>query len=155
MATMQLTRFWYFLIISYIPMQCIMYVSLGLWIIVLLNFIAGHPVSIDYIFKYQEVNVKDVSGRLVVACFLLNSLISATSLWAIVQRTKLCLDFSSTAFFLHLVASLIYNSGWPYSASWWVLQFSCVTITCVLAEFLCMRSEMKSIPLGMSAKVDL
>nr|CAH0104139.1 unnamed protein product [Daphnia galeata] len=144
------------LIISQIvAVQCIMYVSLGLWIIVLLNFIAGHPVSIDYIFKYQEVNVKDVSGRLVVACFLLNSLISATSLWAIVQRTKLCLDFSATAFFLHLVASLIYNSGWPYSASWWVLQFSCVTITCVLAEFLCMRSEMKSIPLGMSTRVDL
>ncbi|XP_057370732.1 protein SYS1 homolog [Daphnia carinata] len=144
------------LIISQIvAVQCIMYVSLGLWIILLLNVIAGHPVSIDYIFKYQEVNVKDVSGRLVVACFLLNSLISATSLWVIVQRTKLCLDFSVTAFFLHLVASLIYNSGWPYSASWWVLQFSCVTITCVLAEFLCMRSEMKSIPLGMSARVDL
>nr|SVE70736.1 EOG090X0FH3 [Daphnia similis]SVE71364.1 EOG090X0FH3 [Daphnia similis]SVE71996.1 EOG090X0FH3 [Daphnia similis]SVE72623.1 EOG090X0FH3 [Daphnia similis] len=105
--------------------------------------------------SFKEVNVKDVSGRLVVACFLLNSLISASSLWAIVQRTKLCLDFSVTAFFLHLVASLIYNSGWPYSASWWVLQFSCVTITCVLAEFLCMRSEMKSIPLGMSARVDL
>nr|SVE73873.1 EOG090X0FH3 [Daphnia atkinsoni] len=135
-----------------VAVQCIMYVSLGLWIIVLLNVLAGHPVSIDYIFKYQ---VLYVSGRLVVACFLLNSLISATSLWAIVQRTKLCLDFSITAFLLHLVASLIYNSGWPYSASWWVLQFSCVTITCVLAEFLCMRSEMKSIPLGMSARVDL
>ncbi|KZS02112.1 SYS1 protein, partial [Daphnia magna] len=64
------------LIISQIvAVQCIMYVSLGLWIIILLNVLAGHPVSIDYIFKYQEVNVKDVSGRLVVACFLLNSLI--------------------------------------------------------------------------------
>nr|SVE82220.1 EOG090X0FH3 [Daphnia magna] len=143
------------LIISQIvAVQCIMYVSLGLWIIILLNVLAGHPVSIDYIFKYQVFYLL-YHGRLVVACFLLNSLISATSLWAIVQRTKLCLDFSITAFFVHLVASLIYNSGWPYSASWWVLQFSCVTITCVLAEFLCMRSEMKSIPLGMSARVDL
>nr|CAG4649749.1 EOG090X0FH3 [Scapholeberis mucronata]SVE93934.1 EOG090X0FH3 [Scapholeberis mucronata] len=143
------------LIISQIvAVQCIMYVSLGLWIILLLNVVGGHPVSIDYIFKYQ-VNVKDVSGRLVIACFLLNSLISATSLWAIVQRTKLCLDFSATAYFLHLIASLIYNSAWPSSASWWVLQTSCITITCVLAEFLCLRSEMKSIPLGMSAKVDL
>nr|CAG4647467.1 EOG090X0FH3 [Megafenestra aurita]SVE92705.1 EOG090X0FH3 [Megafenestra aurita] len=140
------------LIISQIvAVQCIMYVSLGLWIILLLNVIAGHPVSIDYIFKYQVY----VSGRLVVACFLLNSLISAASLWAIVQRTKLCLDFSATAYFLHLVASLMYNSAWPSSASWWVLQSSCVTITCVLAEFLCLRSEMKSIPLGMSARVDL
>nr|CAG4648304.1 EOG090X0FH3 [Moina brachiata]SVE93312.1 EOG090X0FH3 [Moina brachiata] len=143
------------LIISQIvAVQCIMYVTLGLWIILLLHVIAGHPISIDYIFKYQ-VNVKDVSGRLVIACFLLNSLICATALWAIVQRTKLCLDFSVTAHFLHFVASLLYNAAWPSSASWWVLNLSCVTITCVLGEFLCMRTEMKSIPLGMSARVDL
>ena len=84
-----------------------------------------------------------------------NNFCSAASLWAIVQRTKLCLDFSSTAHLLHLTASLIYNSAWPSSASWWVLQFSCATITCVLGEFLCLRSEMKSIPLGMSSRVDL
>lgn len=42
------------LIISQIiAIQCIMYVSLGLWIILLLHLIAGHPISIDYIFKYQ------------------------------------------------------------------------------------------------------
>ncbi len=87
--------------------------------------------------------------------YLFKFFFSAASLWAIVQRTKLCLDFSATAYFLHLVASLIYNSAWPSTASWWVLQSSCITITCVLAEFLCMRSEMKSIPLGMSARVDL
>ena len=42
------------LIISQIvAVQCIMYVSLGLFVIVLLHMIAGHPISIDYIFKYQ------------------------------------------------------------------------------------------------------
>ena len=47
------------LIISQIvAVQCIMYVSLGLWIILLLNVIAGHPVSIDYIFKYQVLCTK-------------------------------------------------------------------------------------------------
>lgn len=80
---------------------------------------------------------------------------SAAALWAIVQRTKLCLDFSVTAHILHLIATLLYSSAWPSSASWWVLQFSCATVTCVLGEFLCMRTEMKSIPLGMSARVDL
>ena len=36
-----------------VSFQCIMYVSLGLWICVLLHLIGGHPISIDYIFKYQ------------------------------------------------------------------------------------------------------
>lgn len=44
------------LIISQIlAVQCIMYVTLGLWIILLLHVIAGHPISIDYIFKYQVI----------------------------------------------------------------------------------------------------
>nr|CAG4650548.1 EOG090X0FH3 [Sida crystallina] len=140
------------LIISQIvAVQCIMYISLGLWIVLLLHLIAGHPVSIDYIFKFQV----HVSGRLVVACYLLNSLIGAASMWAIVQRTKLCLDFSTTAHLLHFVVCCFYNSTWPTSPSWWILQFSCAAITCVIGEFLCLRSEMKAIPLGMSSRVDL
>merc|ERR1711911_443799 len=144
------------LIISQIvAVQCIMYISLGLWIILLLHFMGGHPVSIDYIFRYQDVNVKDVSGRLVIACFLLNSIVGAATLWAIVQRTKLCLDFSATAHLLHLVACCFYNSTLPSSPSWWILHLSCVAITCVMGEFLCLRSEMKAIPLGMASRVDL
>nr|CAG4638108.1 EOG090X0FH3 [Chydorus sphaericus] len=137
-----------------LPVQLVLGSTLALLSFFLATFVSTLS-DIDYIFRYQEVNVKDVSGRLVIACYLLNSLICATSLWAIVQRTKLCLDFSATAHVLHLVASLIYNAAWPSSASWWVLQFSCATITCVLGEFLCLRSEMKSIPLGMSSRVDL
>ncbi len=37
--------------------QSIMYVSLGLWIIVLLHMIGGHPISIDYIFRYQVISI--------------------------------------------------------------------------------------------------
>lgn len=83
------------LIISQIiAVQCFMYVSLGLWTIVLVHMIAGQPLSTDYIFRYQvrlnvlfqcqfhisnqsrlqEVNVKDTTGRLVITSFLMNSL---------------------------------------------------------------------------------
>lgn len=42
------------LIISQIiAVQCFMYVSLGLWILLFVHIIAGQPLSIDYIFKYQ------------------------------------------------------------------------------------------------------
>ena len=83
------------LIISQIiAVQCFMYVSLGLWTILFLHLIAGQPLSVDYIFRYQvcfaqptcgfllmflfyplqEVNVKDISGRLVITCYLMNAL---------------------------------------------------------------------------------
>jgi len=144
------------LIISQIiAVQCFMYVSLGLWILLFVHIIAGQPLSIDYIFKYQEVNVKDVTGRLVITCFLMNSLVCSGALWGLVQRTKLCLDFSVTAHLLHFTVSMFYNSAFPSSASWWILQLSCVTIMCVLGEFLCLRSEMKAIPLGLNSRVDL
>merc|ERR1712191_27466 len=125
------------------------------WTILFLHLIAGQPLSVDYIFRYQEVNVKDISGRLVITCYLMNALMCSAVLWCIVQRTKLCLDFSVTAHLLHFTLSLLYNSTWPSSASWWILQFSCGTITCVLGEFLCLRTELKSIPLGLTSRVDL
>jgi len=144
------------LIISQIiAVQCFMYVSLGLWTVFFVHMIAGQPLSVDYIFRYQEVNVKDITGRLVITSFLMNSLMCAAALWCLVQRTKLCLDFSVTAHLLHFTASLFYNSSFPSSAAWWILQLSCVTITCVLGEFLCLRSELKAIPLGLTTRVDL
>nr|CAG4652233.1 EOG090X0FH3 [Triops cancriformis] len=143
------------LIISQIcAMQAIMYVSLGTGVLVL-HMISGHPISLDALFRYEDVQVKEVGGRLLVAVFLLNSLICALALWIIVQRRKMCLDFTATVHFLHLIFCWFYNGLFPTSAAWWLVQVICVTITCVCAEFLCLRSEMKAIPLGLGSRVDL
>ena len=39
--------------------------------------------------------------------------------------------------------------------SWWITNIVVIVIMTVLGEFLCMRTEMKEIPLGTSSKVDL
>lgn len=50
-------------------------------------------------------------------------------------------------FELHLCLSLF---------SWWVINTVCVAVMCVAGEFLCMRTELRAIPVNMSSqKVDL
>ena len=80
---------------------------------------------------------------------------SALGLWFIVCRTKQCLDFAVTLHCVHFFVCWIYNGHIPHTASWWILNLVGVTLMTVLGEFLCMRTEMKAIPLSMGPKVDL
>lgn len=95
-----------------------------------------------------------VTSFLINQCFL--SLLSrAIALWFIVCRTKQCLDFAATAHFLHLLICWHYNSHFPATLSWWLLNAACVTIMCVYGEYLCLRTELQAIPLSVGPKADL
>lgn len=80
----------------------------------------------------------------------------ATFIWRIVERYRLCLDFSCTIHIVHLIACIWYNGTLP-TPFWWLLNATCAAITCICAEFLCMRTELNSIPVnsGQTPKVDL
>ena len=80
---------------------------------------------------------------------------SAVALWYVVQRTKLCLDFAATVHIFHLVICWVYNGHVPRTIAWWILNVTSVALMTVIGEFLCMRTEMKAIPLHMGTKVDL
>ena len=82
-------------------------------------------------------------------------LFRAVALWFIVRRTKQCLDFAATAHFLHLLICWLYNSQFPTTVSWWLLNGACVTIMCVYGEYLCLRTELQAIPLSVGPKADL
>lgn len=46
----------------------------------------------------------------------------------------------------------------PVNMSWWLLNAVCAAIMCVCGEFLCLRTELKEIPVGYAAlnsKADL
>lgn len=76
-------------------------------------------------------------------------------MWFIVQRTKQCLDFSSTIHFLHLLACWYYTGQFPLGFSWWCLNIVCLASMCICSEFLCMKTELRAIPLSMGQKTDL
>ena len=80
---------------------------------------------------------------------------SSLGMWWVVRRTKQCLDFTVTMHFLHLVVVWIYNGMLPNTVSWWVVEAVGMVVTCVCAEFLCMRTELAAIPVSLGAKADL
>lgn len=50
----------------------------------------------------------------------------------------------------------MYNGYLGNTVSWWVINVICIALMCVSGEFLCMRTELKAIPVSMSVpKVDL
>lgn len=143
------------LISQIIAMQSVVYLSLSLLMAVMQD-LSGAARTLDHIFEYHEIHVRNVEGRLVIFAFVLNALVGALALWLIVQRTKLCLDFSCTFHFIHLLLCWYYNGAFPTTFSWWTLNVACAAITCVSGEFLCLRTELQAIPLAnIGSKVDL
>lgn len=113
------------------------------------------PVEIEY---FTEKNFcfnlkKKIVNR--VHKTVLSFLDRSCGLWFLIQRTKQCLDFSCTAHLIHLFACWFYNGHFPSSISWWLLHIACLAIMCICGEFLCMRSELKAIPLSLGPKADL
>ncbi|XP_045193074.1 protein SYS1 homolog [Mercenaria mercenaria] len=144
------------LIISQIiSLQCQFIVTLGVWVYIL-NFICGYDTTIDQLFKQADKGLfTEGPGKANTIAYALNCLTSALGLWFIVGRTKQCLDFAITMHFIQFIICWIYNGHIPHTVSWWILNLCGVTLMTVLAEFLCMRTEIKAIPLGMGPKVDL
>ena len=79
--------------------------------------------------------------------FFLNAFTVGVAIRFIVQRAKKCLDFSSTVYLLHFLAVSAF-SGIPMESSWWLSLAIDVAITAVLSEWLCLKQELKEIPLA-------
>ncbi|XP_012262594.2 protein SYS1 homolog [Athalia rosae] len=139
------------IIAQIVAVQSTMYVCLGIWISIVVSLL-GSTKSLDYAFQYSEIHVRDFGGKMMITIFVLNALIGALALWWIVQRTKQCMDFACTAHLIHLFCCWGYNCSFPTTFSWWCLNIVSVSIMCVCGEFLCLRTELQAIPLGMNTQ---
>ncbi|XP_071176858.1 protein SYS1 homolog [Mytilus edulis] len=142
------------LIISQIiALQCLFYATYIVFIY-LLDIAGRFDASLDQIFTQIDLDLFEDTGRVNVIGFFLNSLTSAAGLWFIVKRTKLCLDFAFTVHFVHFCCCWVYSGHIPQTLSWWIINVIGLALMTVCGEFLCMRSEMKAIPL-LGPKTDL
>jgi len=132
-----------------ITLQTVFYLFLGAWVLGL-DILLGSPYSLDQLFSYKELVGNHSGGKLLIAAFICNSLTCSLGLWYIVQRTKLCLDFSCTVHLLHLLVCLWWNTALPATLTWWVINLVCAALMCVTGEFLCMRTELRTIPVNMA-----
>ncbi|PIN04456.1 Integral membrane protein involved in transport between the late Golgi and endosome [Handroanthus impetiginosus] len=114
-------------------LQCLYYLNLGL----LLSFLVGPQVSkmsLVYFFDFATVTASTVTGS--IAGFLVY----------LVERAKKCLDFSATLYIIHLLFCFFYG-GWPSSITWWVVNITGLAVMSLLGEYLCMRHELREIPI--------
>ena len=102
----------------------------------------------------QFIYIGSGAGVSLLAAFVLNAGTASMLVWYIVCRTKLCLDFIVTVHVVHLFACWVYSGAFPSTLSWWSANFVCAGIMTVCAEYLCMMTELKEIPLQNLSKTD-
>ncbi|ORY44399.1 hypothetical protein BCR33DRAFT_817487, partial [Rhizoclosmatium globosum] len=67
--------------------------------IVLVETLAGSPVTLDHIFNWHWMRLDAVLGWFIAFAFLFNACVCAFHLLHIVQRTRQCADFALTFYF--------------------------------------------------------
>lgn len=134
-----------------ITIQSLYYSSLGILVFVI-DCLFGHDPSLNHIFNYSDIIIRTWIGLFVIISYLVNSIAASFYLWYIVKRAKSCLDYSATIYIIHFICCWILNS-FPSTFSWWLLTIICASITCICGEFLCMKTELKSIPLLSKSEV--
>ena len=72
---------------------------------------------------------------------------SAGFMLYVIERAKKCLDFAATLYIIHLFICIVYG-GWPASVTWWVVNITGLAIMALLGEYLCIRRELKEIPIS-------
>jgi len=125
--------------------QCVYYMLLGFFLFAF-DVMIGHTLTTDQIFGYTNMNTHSMRGWAVILSCFATAISSGIGLLFIVERSKKCLDHTATAFICHLISVWAYG-GFPKTWTWWIVQFFCFIIMVVLGEYLCMRKELRDIPL--------
>ena len=73
-------------------------------------------------------------------------------LLAIVQRSKLVLDFVLTLHGIHLLVTTLYTRSFPTNVLWWSLQLTNVALMAALGIWACQKRELAPISFGAGAK---
>uniref|UniRef100_A0AC34QQZ7 Protein SYS1 homolog n=1 Tax=Panagrolaimus sp. JU765 TaxID=591449 RepID=A0AC34QQZ7_9BILA len=121
-------------------LQSIFYLSECV-LMILCSFVSTYNPAVEHLFSLQTI-------RPMTMVQLISSVVVAFSLSHIVQRAKQCLDFATTLHIIHVVVVVLYNSSFPTSFTWWLLQIISCVICSVLGEYLCMQKESMEIPLS-------
>ncbi|XP_031485207.1 uncharacterized protein LOC116254167 [Nymphaea colorata] len=134
------------LIVSQIVcLQCLYYLTLGLFMWILVGTRVSR-LTLVYFFDYSTLTASTITGWCTMSSFLLTALAGAGYMFLLIERAKKCLDFSATLYIIHLFMCLVYG-GWPSSFTWWIVNGTGFAIMALLGEWLCIRRELREIPI--------
>jgi len=135
------------LIVSQIVcLQCLYYLALGLSMALLVGTRVPR-LTLLYFFDFATLTPRTPTGWCAIASFLLAAVAGAGFMLYVVERAKKCLDFAATLYIIHLFICIVYG-GWPASVTWWVVNIAGLAIMALLGEYLCIRRELKEIPIS-------
>ncbi|KAL6568123.1 hypothetical protein OROHE_003807 [Orobanche hederae] len=129
-------------------LQSLYYLTLGVFLSILVGTRVS-KMSLVYFFDFATVTASTVTGWFVIASILLSAVAGAGFLVYLVERAKKCLDFCATLYIIHLFICILYG-GWPSSLTWWVVNVTGLAVMELLGEYLCMRRELRDIPISIS-----
>lgn len=130
-----------------VTIQCLFYISYGLLLWILVGPYASGHLTLEHFFGAGWLGIHSFVAWMAILANICNALPASLSIVLVVERAKKCLDFSATLYILHLVGASI-CSGFPKSAAWWVSNGVAFALTAVLSEWLCLRRELRDIPIG-------
>lgn len=127
-------------------LQCLYYISLGVFLFIFVGTRVSR-MSLVYFFDFATVTTSTITGWCVIASVMLSAIACSAFMVYLIERAKKCLDFSFTLYFIHLFICIIYG-GWPSSITWWVVNGTGLAVMALLGEYLCIRRELKEIPIA-------
>ncbi|KAF2078195.1 hypothetical protein CYY_000485 [Polysphondylium violaceum] len=105
------------------------------------------------IFSYKLMDLHSQTGRITITSFAITYLLGSLILKYIVERSKKCLDHSATVTVVHFFIVCFY-SGFPRSLAWWGVNLIGMVVMAMFGEYLCMRRELRDIPLSRAKELD-
>mmetsp|Transcript_17781 Transcript_17781/g.44110 ORF Transcript_17781/g.44110 Transcript_17781/m.44110 type:complete len:153 (-) Transcript_17781:255-713(-) len=112
-----------------------------------IDLVFGFSLSPFQLLAWQAMTPASAFSWVTMASFVISAFIGGVSLYLVVERAKKCLDFTLTVHIFHFVACWVYG-GFPLHWTWWVVTaLDCVIMT-LFGEYLCMKKELREIPIG-------
>lgn len=101
--------------------------------------------SLDFLVGWQHVGVNSVNGMLIILGHLVAAFASSYAVVVVVERARLCLDFTGTLYLLHWLFVAYLSSSIPRSLTWYVLLFASFALTFYHSRSLCIERELQPI----------
>eukprot|EP01039_Chlorochromonas_danica_P001083 gene1084-1173_t len=128
-----------------ISLQCFNYLALGT-LLGLCHALFDIKISLDHFFTSKHLNFVSWEGWMEIFCLFSTALIGAYLLSIIVEKSKKCVDFTFTFYFLHIICCTAYQE-FPLDWQWWVVNVLSSVAMASLGEYICATSELEDIPL--------
>jgi hypothetical protein len=130
-------------------------VQLGFWLVLgaaaaLLDMVVGEtPLQAPLqMFDWRVFRLDSVRGYVSVIAFVAAASLACVVMLLVVGRAKKCLDFCSTMYGYHALTVVAVSRSLPRSFLWWVLLVVGVVLSTVCSELVCLRRELREIPVS-------